>query len=237
MSFLLPESQEVTMEAEAKPDDGEPLCESAEKVDSDGTPQTEDGNSTTQDSSIINGGDADGEQEMVDLKIIWNKIKYDLKIPLDSSGAKLKEAIHSLTGKWSEASSRRPVSNSSSYKPENGEFVVTPSEMDIDPLPLPFPIARSSPRNAESHVQGIASRGQDAARDQNNKRCESDGGGVHHERRAGGEHAQRDHPAGGQGWGEQKRTFMQSKGEARFTHPQPTTILPYKGKSCLNILS
>ena len=87
------------MEAEAKPDDGEPLCESGEKVDSDGTPQTEDGNSTTQDSSIINGGDADGEQEMVDLKIIWNKIKYDLKIPLDSSGAKLKEAIHSLTGK------------------------------------------------------------------------------------------------------------------------------------------
>ena len=87
------------MEAEVKSDDAEPLCESAEKVDSDSVSQTEEGNPTTQDSSIINGDGADGEQEMVDLKIIWNKIKYDLKIPLDSSGAKLKEAIHSLTGK------------------------------------------------------------------------------------------------------------------------------------------
>ncbi|XP_059894295.1 ubiquitin domain-containing protein UBFD1 [Gadus macrocephalus] len=92
------ENQEVTMEAEVKPEDAEPLCESAEKVDSDSVSQTEEGNSTTQDSSIINGDNADSEQEMVDLKIIWNKIKYDLKIPLDSSGAKLKEAIHSLTG-------------------------------------------------------------------------------------------------------------------------------------------
>ncbi|CAL8273443.1 unnamed protein product [Lota lota] len=92
------ESQEVTMEAEVKLEDTEPLCENAEKVDSDSVSQTEEGNSTTQDSSIINGDNADGEQEMVDLKIIWNKIKYDLKIPLDSSGAKLKEAIHSLTG-------------------------------------------------------------------------------------------------------------------------------------------
>ena len=87
------------MEAEVKPEDAEALCESAEKVDSDSVSQTEEGNSTTQDSSIINGDNADSEQEMVDLKIIWNKIKYDLKIPLDSSGAKLKEAIHSLTGK------------------------------------------------------------------------------------------------------------------------------------------
>ncbi|CAL8265283.1 ubiquitin domain-containing protein UBFD1 isoform X1 [Gadus morhua] len=92
------ENQEVTMEAEVKPEDAEALCESAEKVDSDSVSQTEEGNSTTQDSSIINGDNADSEQEMVDLKIIWNKIKYDLKIPLDSSGAKLKEAIHSLTG-------------------------------------------------------------------------------------------------------------------------------------------
>ena len=96
---FLSESQEVTMEAEVKSDEAEPLCESAEKVDSDSVSQTEEGTPTTQDSSIINGDGADGEQEMVDLKIIWNKIKYDLKIPLDSSGAKLKEAIHSLTGK------------------------------------------------------------------------------------------------------------------------------------------
>lgn len=56
---------------------------------------------TTQDSSISNGDDADGQQEMemVDLKIIWNKNKYDLKIPIDDTGAKLKESIHSLTGK------------------------------------------------------------------------------------------------------------------------------------------
>lgn len=84
------------MEAEVKPKDAEPPCQSAEAVASETASQTEEGNSTTQDSSITNG---DGEQEMVDLKIIWNKIKYDLKIPLDSTGAKLKEAIHSLTGK------------------------------------------------------------------------------------------------------------------------------------------
>ncbi|KAK0154786.1 Ubiquitin domain-containing protein UBFD1 [Merluccius polli] len=86
------------MEAEVMPKDAEPLCDNAEKLDSDAASQTAEGNSTTQDSSIINGDDADGKQETVDLKIIWNKIKYDLKIPLDSTGAKLKEAIHSLTG-------------------------------------------------------------------------------------------------------------------------------------------
>lgn len=80
------------METEAKPKEAEPLVEDAEA-----TSHTDAGNATTQDSSISNGDDAD-DKEMVDLKIIWNKNKYDLKIPVDSTGAKLKESIHSLTG-------------------------------------------------------------------------------------------------------------------------------------------
>lgn len=103
------------MDAEVKPNDTEPSRDdNGEKVDSENPSPVEtaaasavaaeeeqEGNSTTQDSSITNGDDnaEGGEREMVDLKIIWNKIKYDLKIPLDSTGAKLKEAIHSLTGK------------------------------------------------------------------------------------------------------------------------------------------
>lgn len=82
------------METEAKPKEADPLVEDAEAMS-----QTDAGNATTQDSSISNGDDADDDdKEMVDLKIIWNKNKYDLKIPVDSTGAKLKESIHSLTG-------------------------------------------------------------------------------------------------------------------------------------------
>ncbi|XP_041813392.1 ubiquitin domain-containing protein UBFD1 isoform X2 [Chelmon rostratus] len=84
------------METEAKPKEAEPLGENAEKVDTE--THTDAGNATTQDSSISNGDDADDKQEMVDLKIIWNKNKYDLKIPVDNTGAKLKESIYSLTG-------------------------------------------------------------------------------------------------------------------------------------------
>ncbi|XP_076000431.1 ubiquitin domain-containing protein UBFD1 [Genypterus blacodes] len=84
-------SEEVIMETEAQAKEAEEQAGIA-----DG--HTDEGNATTQDSSISNGDDADDEQEMVDLKIIWNKIKYDLKIPVDSSGATLKERIHSLTG-------------------------------------------------------------------------------------------------------------------------------------------
>lgn len=84
------------METEARPQESESLGESIEKEDADTL--SEAGNATTQDSSISNGDDADENQETVDLKIIWNKIKYDLKIPVDSTGAKLKERIHSLTG-------------------------------------------------------------------------------------------------------------------------------------------
>ncbi|XP_029997923.1 ubiquitin domain-containing protein UBFD1 [Sphaeramia orbicularis] len=91
-------SAEVIMETEAKPKEAEPLGENAEKSETENTSQTDAGDATTQDSSISNGDDTDDKQEMVDLKIIWNKIKYDLKIPVDSTGAKLKERIHSLTG-------------------------------------------------------------------------------------------------------------------------------------------
>lgn len=95
--MLLPGSEEVIMETEAKPKGAEPLGEDAGKGDTE--THTDAGNATTQDSSISNGDDADDNQEMVDLKIIWNKNKYDLKIPVDNTGAKLKESIHSLTGK------------------------------------------------------------------------------------------------------------------------------------------
>lgn len=85
------------METAAKPTAAEPLGEDAGKSDTE--TRTDAGNAPTQDSSISNGDDADDKQEMVELKIIWNKNKYDLKIPVDNTGAKLKESIHSLTGK------------------------------------------------------------------------------------------------------------------------------------------
>ncbi|CAG5897976.1 unnamed protein product [Menidia menidia] len=91
-------SEEVIIESETKPKETEPLGDDVEKSDKETTSQTEAGNATTQDSSFSNGDDADENLETVDLKIIWNKNKYDLKIPLDSTGAKLKERIHSLTG-------------------------------------------------------------------------------------------------------------------------------------------
>ncbi|XP_072225078.1 ubiquitin domain-containing protein UBFD1 [Leuresthes tenuis] len=90
-------SEEVIMETEAKPKEAEAEAELGED-DKESTSHTDPGNSTTQDSSISNGDDADDNLETVDLKIIWNKNKYDLKIPVDSTGAKLKERIHSLTG-------------------------------------------------------------------------------------------------------------------------------------------
>ncbi|XP_063200096.1 ubiquitin domain-containing protein UBFD1 isoform X2 [Chroicocephalus ridibundus] len=48
--------------------------------------------------SVSNGGDAEGGKELVELKVIWNKNKYDVKFCLDSTGAELKQKIHSLTG-------------------------------------------------------------------------------------------------------------------------------------------
>lgn len=54
--------------------------------------------SLSQVSAVSNGDDGEEGKEMVELKIIWNKNKYDLKMPLDGTGAKLKERIHTLTG-------------------------------------------------------------------------------------------------------------------------------------------
>lgn len=84
------------MEAESKSQEAEPVSDFSEKSDAEISSDV--GNATTQESSISNGDEADENQELVDLKIIWNKKKYDLKIAVDSTGAKLKERIHSLTG-------------------------------------------------------------------------------------------------------------------------------------------
>lgn len=82
---------------ETEPKGAEPVSQDSVKgcAESD----TDAANTSTQDSSISNGDEADDKREMVELKIIWNKNKYDLKIPVDNTGAKLKESIHSLTGK------------------------------------------------------------------------------------------------------------------------------------------
>lgn len=48
--------------------------------------------------SVSNGGEGEGERELVELKVIWNKNKYDVRFALDSTGAELKQKIHSLTG-------------------------------------------------------------------------------------------------------------------------------------------
>nr|XP_061838228.1 ubiquitin domain-containing protein UBFD1 [Nerophis lumbriciformis] len=91
------DGSDIVMQTDVEPKEDAPLGDSDEKGDSAST--SEAGNATTQDSpSMSNGDDVEEEGETVDLKIIWNKIKYDLKIPLDSTGAKLKERIHSLTG-------------------------------------------------------------------------------------------------------------------------------------------
>ncbi|KAL0992837.1 hypothetical protein UPYG_G00099190 [Umbra pygmaea] len=96
-------SEEVIMETEAKVKEPEPLCENFGKEDaklSETVYQTDSAgeSSSTQEPTVSNGDDSGEGMEMVDLKIIWNKNKYDLKIPLDGTGAKLKERIHSLTG-------------------------------------------------------------------------------------------------------------------------------------------
>ncbi|NXJ09472.1 UBFD1 protein, partial [Odontophorus gujanensis] len=48
--------------------------------------------------AVSNGSDAESGQELVELRVIWNKNKYDVKFRLDSTGADLKQKIHSLTG-------------------------------------------------------------------------------------------------------------------------------------------
>uniref|UniRef100_A0A4W5NH48 Ubiquitin family domain containing 1 n=1 Tax=Hucho hucho TaxID=62062 RepID=A0A4W5NH48_9TELE len=95
-------SEEV-METETTLKEPQPLCENvgegnAEVSETVSRTDNAGESSSTQDPTVSNGDDSDEGKEMVDLKIIWNKNKYDLKIPLDGTGAKLKERIHSLTG-------------------------------------------------------------------------------------------------------------------------------------------
>nr|XP_033818848.1 ubiquitin domain-containing protein UBFD1 [Geotrypetes seraphini] len=66
-------------------------------VAEDPVPQPE-ADQTPSQSSVSNGGGSEADREMVELKIIWNKNKYDVKLPLDSTGANLKQKIHTLTG-------------------------------------------------------------------------------------------------------------------------------------------
>lgn len=184
-------SGEVLMEAETKPAGAEPLGGDAPGDDAEVHTDA-----ATQDSSISNGDDADGQQETVDLKIIWNKNKYDLKIPIDDTGAKLKESIHSLTGK-----ERRGLRR-----------VVSLARAELLRQRAPVSSCRSSTGHAEGHVQRSAPRGQDATRNQGHQRCQNHGGGIHDKRRVGGEHAQRGHPAGSEGRGEQEGAAVQAKG-------------------------
>lgn len=51
-----------------------------------------------QPEAVSNGEDSESEKEHVEFKIIWNKKKYDVRLPLDSTGASLKQKIHTLTG-------------------------------------------------------------------------------------------------------------------------------------------
>uniref|UniRef100_A0A8C1J151 Ubiquitin family domain containing 1 n=2 Tax=Cyprinus carpio TaxID=7962 RepID=A0A8C1J151_CYPCA len=94
-------SEVVGMEAEVTQKVPEVLCEAAGQEDVAGTDQASfaDGESTSaQSATVSNGEESEEGKEMVEVKIIWNKNKYDLKIPLDGTGAKLKEKIHTLTG-------------------------------------------------------------------------------------------------------------------------------------------
>ncbi|XP_072204967.1 ubiquitin domain-containing protein UBFD1 [Excalfactoria chinensis] len=62
-----------------------------------GSPRSE-GCRSAQPGAVSNGSDAESGQELVELRVIWNKNKYDVKFRLDSTGADLKQKIHSLTG-------------------------------------------------------------------------------------------------------------------------------------------
>lgn len=67
--------------------------------------------------AVSNGSDTESGQELVELRVIWNKNKYDVKFRLDSTGADLKQKIHSLTGAWGgpQAPSRPPPPDPSSF--------------------------------------------------------------------------------------------------------------------------
>lgn len=99
---LIAGDEGITMETEASVNDDSALCVTAiEGGDNEATTTSalaDREKLADLGSAVSNGGDTDDIKETVDLKIIWNKNKYDLKIPLDGTGANLKERIHSLTG-------------------------------------------------------------------------------------------------------------------------------------------
>ncbi|XP_034987572.1 ubiquitin domain-containing protein UBFD1 isoform X1 [Zootoca vivipara] len=94
-----PDSDDTSMDAEAENpplgcrDGSDPL--SAEKPLETDDPQSD---PPDPQASVSNGSDSETGKELVELKVIWNKNKYDLKFPLDNTGADLKQKIHSLTG-------------------------------------------------------------------------------------------------------------------------------------------
>lgn len=97
-------SEGVEMETEVSLKASEVSSDEGSKVDAAGVEQAiltdgENSSSVSEVPAVSNGDDNEDGKEMVELKIIWNKNKYDLKIPLDGTGAKLKERIHTLTGK------------------------------------------------------------------------------------------------------------------------------------------
>uniref|UniRef100_A0A2K6UZC6 Ubiquitin-like domain-containing protein n=1 Tax=Saimiri boliviensis boliviensis TaxID=39432 RepID=A0A2K6UZC6_SAIBB len=61
--------------------------------------ETEAPGDPTAQASVSNSEDTDGGtgRELVDLKIIWNKTKHNMKFPLDSTGFKPKQKIHWIT--------------------------------------------------------------------------------------------------------------------------------------------
>ncbi|KAM8961054.1 ubiquitin domain-containing protein UBFD1 isoform 1-T1 [Pelodytes ibericus] len=88
------EVEELGMEA-----DGQKSQLACAEGGDNGSQASDSGSSPVEaDSSVSNGGDSESDKELVEVKIIWNKNKYDLKLPLDSTGASLKQKIHSLTG-------------------------------------------------------------------------------------------------------------------------------------------
>ncbi|KAM9305009.1 LOW QUALITY PROTEIN: ubiquitin domain-containing protein UBFD1 [Gastrophryne carolinensis] len=86
------EMEELGMEADGQKE--QPSC--AEGGDT--TSQDSGSAQAEGDNAVSNGGDSESEKELVEFKIIWNKNKYDVKLPLDSTGASLKQKIHTLTG-------------------------------------------------------------------------------------------------------------------------------------------
>ncbi|XP_018407843.1 PREDICTED: ubiquitin domain-containing protein UBFD1 [Nanorana parkeri] len=83
------EMEELGMEA-----DGQKLLLNC--AEGEGTSSQDSG--SAQPEAVSNGEESESEKELVEFKIIWNKNKYDVKLPLDSTGASLKQKIHTLTG-------------------------------------------------------------------------------------------------------------------------------------------